>query len=267
MIRIGIFDSGMGGLTVLRQIHARMPGHATIYLGDTARVPYGIRSAETVTRYALENTSFLHDQGIDALVVACNTATAVALDAIRDAMGDLPVLGVVEPGAARAAQASASGRIVVLATEATIASGAYERAIQAHRADAQVIGRACPLFVPLAEEGWTANDVAQRTAERYLADIGEAGVDTAVLGCTHYPLLAETIAAVLGTSIEIVDSAQSTADALSDLVPTTRYNKAGERKYFVTDAPERFTRVGERFLGSSLAHVEHVDLPRLAGGG
>ena len=280
---IGVFDSGLGGLTVLRELAAVLPSVGTVYLGDTARVPYGVRSPETIRRYARENAEFLLDQGISALVVACNTATAVALDELRERV-PVPVFGVVEPGARRAARAAPRGRILVLATEATTRSGAYERAIRELAPESSVIGRACPLFVPLAEEGWVDNDVARAAARSYLGDLADgAAVDAVVLGCTHYPLLRDTIASVLGRDVPVVDSARSTAEDVaaalcgsttsgSGRVPRgAAYGKTSGtaapdnggpvRRFFVTDAPDRLASVGARFLGAPIESVEHVDVP------
>ncbi|HZR11339.1 MAG TPA: glutamate racemase, partial [Myxococcales bacterium] len=194
---IGVFDSGVGGLTVLRELTLRLPHESTIYLGDTARVPYGTRSGEVVTRYALMSARHLARQGIKLLVVACNTVSAHSLPALADAL-PIPVLGVIEPGAQLAAKTTQGGAIAVLGTPATIASGAYQSALGRLAPLAKVIARACPLFVPLAEEGWTEGEIPRLVAERYLSDLRRARVDTAVLGCTHYPLLARTIAEVLG---------------------------------------------------------------------
>lgn len=256
---IGVFDSGIGGLTVLREIAAALPSHDTIYLGDTARVPYGIRSEETIKRYARENAAFLVKQGIGALVVACNTATAVAIDDLRESL-PVPVIGVVEPGARRAAEAAPEGRIAVLATEATTRARAYERAIRAIAPKAEVVGRACPLFVPLAEEGWVDNEVAREAARNYLADLAAgARIDAVVLGCTHYPLLRETIARTLPDGTPIIDSAHSTADDVARALAATP-SGSGRRRFFVTDAPDRFARIGARFLGAPLDDVTHIDL-------
>ena len=254
---IGVFDSGMGGLTVLREIVAALPSQDTIYLGDTARVPYGVRSAETIQRYARENAQFLVDQGIRALVVACNTATAVALDDLKGRL-PIPVFGVVEPGARRAAATAPRGTIAILATEATIRSGAYERAIHALAPGAKVLGRACPLFVPLAEEGWIDNDVARAAAQNYLGELAREHLDAVVLGCTHYPLLRDTIAAVL-PGVPIIDSAHSTAEDVAKAFPPLP-GPAATHKFFVTDAPDRFARIGARFLGHTITDVTHVDL-------
>lgn len=251
---IGVFDSGMGGLTVLKAILEARPKLDTVYLGDTGRVPYGVRDPSTIIRYARENADFLAGHGIRALVVACNTATAVAIDDLKSRM-TIPVFGVVEPGARAAAALSPSGTIAVLATEATIRSGAYERAIHALAPDAKVIGRACPLFVPLAEEGWVDNDVAQSTAAHYLGDLHD--LSAVVLGCTHYPLLQATIARAL-PGVRLIDSARSMAEEVARAFPAGE--GTGSHRFFVTDAPERFARVGARFLGQAIADVTHVDL-------
>jgi glutamate racemase len=256
---IGIFDSGVGGLTVQRAILDRLPGLDTVYLGDTARVPYGSKSPEVVTQYSLRNARFLVARGIDLLVVACNTASAVALPALRQALA-LPVLGVVEPGAAAAARATRSGRIGVIGTPSTIASGAYQRAIAAARPGAEVLARACPLFVPLAEEGWTDPDdeVVRAVARRYLAPVAAAGVDTLVLGCTHYPLLAGAIAREL-PGVALVDSAAAIAEAVAARVgvPPAR---AAAHQFYVTDVPGRFLGIAERFLGRPVLGAEQVDI-------
>jgi glutamate racemase len=252
---VGVFDSGMGGLTVLKELAALRPQQDLLYLGDTARVPYGVRSPETIKRYAGEAAAFLVKQGISALVVACNTVTAVALEDLKSL--PIPVFGVVEPGAKRAAETAPKGTIAVLATEATIKSGAYDRAIHRLAPEAKVVGRACPLFVPLAEEGWSTNDVARGTASLYLGDLRDR-VDVAVLGCTHYPLLAKTISRVLGDRVTIVDSAFSTAVEVAGALPPAP--GGGRVRFFVTDAPDRFKRIGAAFLGKPVDDVSHVDL-------
>jgi glutamate racemase len=257
--RIGIFDSGVGGLTVQRAVLEALPAADTVYLGDTARVPYGTKSAETVTQYALRNARFLVRHGIDVLVVACNTASAVALPALRAELA-VPVVGVVEPGARVAARLSRTGRVGVIGTQGTVASGAYQAAIRRERPDAEVIARACPLFVPLAEEGWTdpGDEVVRGTVSRYLGPIREAGVDTLVLGCTHYPLLEAAIAAAL-PGVVLVDSARAVAAEVRE-----RFGGGGEREadhlFFVTDAAEKFLAVAGRFLGRPVTAAEHVDV-------
>ncbi|MEK6253565.1 MAG: glutamate racemase, partial [Gemmatimonadales bacterium] len=207
---IGVFDSGLGGLTVLRAIRERLPGEGTVYLGDTARVPYGPKAAETIRRYALEATDFLVGKGVKAVVVACNTATARALPDV-EARAGVPVLGVVEPGGRAAASASSAGRIGVIGTRGTISSRAYNAVIHSHRPDALVFEQACPLFVPLVEEGWTDDEVTRLAAERYLGPLLEQRIDTLVLACTHYPLLKPLLARVVGEDVCLIDSAESTA--------------------------------------------------------
>ncbi len=257
--RIGIFDSGVGGLTVQRAVLEAVPSANTIYLGDTARLPYGTKSAEMVTQYSLRNARFLARHGIDLLVVACNTVSAVALPALRAELS-VPVVGVVEPGARVAAQASRSGRIGVIGTQGTIASGAYQAAIRRERPEATVVARACPLFVPLAEEGWTdpSDELVRGIVRRYLAPVREAGIDTLVLGCTHYPLLEAAIAAEL-PGVALVDSARSiAADVRSRLGAAA--GSPGEHRFFVTDTPEKFLAVAGRFLGRAITAAEHVDV-------
>lgn len=258
---IGIFDSGIGGLTVLKEIISVLPGEHIIYLGDTARVPYGIRTAETVTRYSFENTRFLLEQEVKLLVIACNTASAVSLDAVKREF-PLPVIGVLEPGARAAAACTRNRRVGVIGTEATIRSGAYEKAIRALDPSITVESLACPLFVPLVEEGWTDNDVAELVARRYLAPLGERGIDTLVLGCTHYPLLKDVITRVMGGSITLIDSARETAKEVVSVLDKLNWHTpaaaAPSRKFFVTDGPERFEKVGKRFLRSDVLGAEQV---------
>ncbi len=260
---IGIFDSGIGGLTVLKALAETLPGENTIYLGDTARVPYGIRSAETVTRYSFENTRFLLSLDIKMLVVACNTASAVSLAALQAAF-PLPVVGVLEPGARAAVAATRTGRVAVIGTEATIASRAYERAITGIAPAISVTSLACPLFVPLVEEGWTDNDVAMLVAATYLAPLRGAGIDTLVLGCTHYPLLKAAIRAAVGEGITLIDSATETAKevatALARSGAAAGGSGAGTRHYYVTDAPDRFVRIGAQFLGDADLRAEQVQV-------
>ncbi len=259
---IGIFDSGIGGLTVLKEIAAALPRENIIYLGDTARVPYGIRSPETVTRYSFENTRFLLSQEIKMLVVACNTASAISLEAIKKEF-PLPVIGVLEPGARAAAAATRRGAVAVIGTEATIGSGAYERALRKIRPDISVHSAACPLFVPLVEEGWNDNDVAGLVAEKYLASVRESGADTLVLGCTHYPLLKSVIARIVGPGMTLIDSAAETAKETAAALDKLRWRRPDPdappvRKYFVTDGPGRFERIGKLFLGDTRINAEQV---------
>jgi glutamate racemase len=256
---IGVFDSGVGGLTVFHALERALPSRPLIYLGDTARVPYGPRSADTVTRYSLEAGRFLKSQGVELLVVACNTASSVALPALNEELG-IPILGVIEPGADRAVEISATSRIGVIGTRATIASNAYTEAIHRRSPQAQVVARACPLFVPLAEEGWTDNDVARGVAEVYLQPLIDANVDTVVLGCTHYPLLRGVIGEALGWEVQLVDSAETVArEACRRLDETPGQGSArGDHRFFVTDIPAPFRGVAERFLGRPLERLEQA---------
>jgi glutamate racemase len=258
---IGIFDSGIGGLTVLKEITAKLPRENIIYLGDTARVPYGIRSPDTVTRYSFENTQFLLSQEIKMLVVACNTASAVSLAAVKKEY-PLPVVGVLEPGARAAVAATRTGKIGVIGTEATIGSGAYAKEIKRLAPTAEVHSLACPLFVALAEEGWTDNDVAALVAEKYLAPLRGAGIDTLVLGCTHYPLLKDVIGKSVDPGIVLIDSARETAKEVADVLEKLKWqgdaHGEGVRRFYVTDSPERFEKMGKRFLGDSSIRAEQV---------
>ncbi len=258
---IGVFDSGIGGLTVLKALTDALPGEDFIYLGDTARLPYGTKSNEVIIRYSKENTEFLLAKGIKMLVVACNTSSAVALDAIAsDTM--VPVIGVIEPGARAAVKASRNGKIGVIGTEATIASGAYTRAIQRLGRRSEIYTRACPLLVPLAEEGWIDNEIAERTVEHYLESLKQSGIDTLLLGCTHYPLLRAMFAQVLGASVRIVDSATATAVEVGDRLRMLRLAKRGadgSQSFFVTETPDRFVRVGRRFLGPQVESAVRIE--------
>ena len=260
---IGIFDSGVGGLTVLKEIFKVLPQEDTIYLGDTARVPYGTKSPETVTRYAHEITSFLVERDIKLLVAACNTASAVSLESLKDRFA-IPIVGVIEPGARRAAAVTRSGKVGVIGTEGTIKSSAYSKAIKRINPGIEVLTMACPLFVPLAEEGWVDNEVTRLTAQTYLQGLKNAGVDTLVLGCTHYPILKGIIAEVMGTGVTLVDSAEETARTVSEILGSSNLlrpaSEKGNRHYFVTDVPAGFIRVGNRFLGGKLGDVHQISL-------
>jgi glutamate racemase len=260
---IGIFDSGVGGLTVLKEIIRTVPQEDTIYLGDTARVPYGTKSPETVTRYAHEITSFLVKRDIKLLVTACNTASAVSLDSLKKGFS-LPIVGVIEPGARRAACVTRSGKVGVIGTEGTIRSSAYAKAIKRINADIEVVTRPCPLFVPLAEEGWVDNEVTRLTARIYLDGLKNDGVDTLVLGCTHYPILKEVIAETMGPEVKLVDSAEETARTVADILRNNNLirpaSEKGNHHFFVTDVPAGFIRVGNRFLGDKLGDVHQVSL-------
>jgi glutamate racemase len=262
---IGVFDSGVGGLTVLRALIAELPAEDFLYLGDTARLPYGTKSPETVARYSVRAAEALVTRGIKALVVACNTASSSALPALRGRFPDLPVIGVIEPGARAACKASTSGRIAVLATEGTVQGGAYERAIHAVRPDAKVTQVACQIFVALAEEGWSEGQAVDAVAERYLSHL-DANTDVVVLGCTHFPMLSGAITRQLGATRHVVDSAATTAHATRLELAARGIAIAGPHNgnlvLMATDSPGRFARVGARFLGASIAanSVELIDL-------
>ena len=269
---IGIFDSGVGGLTVYRALHECLPNEHFVYLGDTARVPYGTKSLSTVERYAIENSRFLEAHGIKLLVVACNTASALALPAIRAAVG-VTVVGVIGPGARAAAKIANGKKVAVIATEATVQSGAYAEAISRSDPSISVIERACPLFVPLAEEGWGASDVARAVAEQYLRDLREEDLGALVLGCTHYPILRELISEVVGAEVPLIDSGAAAAAEVQALLesnqlaatqpetaPRVRALCDDLDHFYVTDAAERFAKVAERFLGTAPAVLEAVEI-------
>ena len=260
---IGVFDSGIGGLTVVHELMRQLPRERIIYFGDTARVPYGPKSPETVRRYSREIAEYLVGQGVKAVVVACNTATAHALPALRGEL-PVPVVGVVDPGARAAVAASGSGRIGVIGTMGTINSGAYERAIRALTPEATITTRACPLFVPLVEEGWTEHEATRVVAREYLAPMARANVDALVLGCTHYPLLKPMIAEVLGAGVRLIDSAEETAAETGRVLGRLGLCANGEGspsyRFVASDAPEQFLRLGQRFLGETVERVETVTL-------
>lgn len=263
---IGIFDSGVGGLTVFRAVQRRLPAERLIYLGDTARIPYGVRSAATIERYALECARFVQSRGVKAIVIACNTASALAANYLRSKCS-VPVMGVIRAGARRAVERTINGRIGVIATEATVASGAYERAIRDLKGGLEIISRACPLFVPLAEEGWLNHPVTFQVAEEYLAQLREIGVDTLVLGCTHYPILRPVIERTMGDRLSYVDSGEAVAETLAQLLEEQQLSSDNDgqqsEEFYVTDSADRFRRVAELFLGRQLEAVETVNLGNL----
>jgi glutamate racemase len=260
---IGIFDSGVGGLTVTGAIFHALPKESTLYFGDTARVPYGPKSPEVVRRYSREILHWLVGQGVKVVTVACNTSTAHALEALR-AESPVPVIGVIEPGSRAAVKASKTGRIGVIGTAGTIASGAYTKAIQALRPEAKVEARACPLFVPFVEEGWFDHPATELVAREYLAPLIAAKIDALVLGCTHYPLLKPLLGRVLGPGVTLIDSAEETAGEVARVLAekgmTAPSGQPSEHRFAVSDDPARFTAVGSRFLGERLTDVEVVAL-------
>lgn len=256
---IGVFDSGIGGLTVAHEIMRQLPNESIVYFGDTARVPYGPKSPDTVLRYSREIVGVLDELQVKAIVIACNTATAHALSALREEL-ELPIVGVIEPGARAAVHATRSGNVGVIGTAGTVKSGAYERAIRAVDPSLRVTARACPLFVPLVEEGWTDTEATRLVAEEYLRPLRHAGVDTLVLGCTHYPLLKGILRRVLGSDVELIDSAERTAaetkrilgdhDLLASPHATPVY------RFIASDDPLQFLQLGQRFLGDVIDGVE-----------
>lgn len=261
---IGVFDSGFGGLTVLKALLEVIPGSSYLYFGDTARLPYGSKSAQTVARYACEAAKFLEQQGAEMLVIACNTATALALPQIKET-ASVRVVGVVEPGAQRAQAASKSGKAVVIGTEATISSHAYHKALAAVKIEARE--KACPLLVPLVEEGWVDHPVTEQVARIYLQEAfsdGFTSADVLLLGCTHYPLIKPVLQRVVPRRVTLLDSADSTALAVKELLGVNAGhrvgNSAGQIRFFVTDSIEKFKRLGARFLGHPIENIEHVDL-------
>ena len=260
---IGVFDSGIGGLTVVRELMRQLPNESIIYFGDTARVPYGPKSPDTVVRYSREIVEFLKGEGVKTIVVACNTATAHALPTLR-AENDLPIVGVIEPGSRAAARATRSGNVGVIGTQGTVNSRAYEKAITAASPDARITALACPLFVPLAEEGWLDTEVTRLVAHEYLDSFHDADVDTLVLGCTHYPLLKGVIGDVIGRKVRLIDSAEETAAETGAILKESGldHDKTDDARYrfIASDAPEQFLRVGGRFLGSAIDRVETVTL-------
>ncbi|HEY7914925.1 MAG TPA: glutamate racemase [Blastocatellia bacterium] len=260
---IGVFDSGVGGLSVFRALERRLPAESLIYLGDTARIPYGTRSVETVQRYALEDAAFILSKRVKAIVIACNTASALAASRLSESCA-VPVLGVIRPGARRAVERTRSGYIGVIATEATVASRAYEREMIAIRDHLEIISRPCPLFVPLAEEGWIDHPVTRQVAEEYLKDLRESRVDTLVLGCTHYPILRPMIEAVMGDEVNFIDSGEAVADELACLLEENNMVRTGleprTEEFYVTDSAARFRRVAELFLGRALESINTVEL-------
>jgi glutamate racemase len=260
---IGVFDSGIGGLTVLKEIIKGLPNESTIYLGDTARVPYGIRSPETVIRYSFENTQFLFSKDIKLLVVACNTASSISLNSIRNGIS-IPVIGVIEPGARAAAKVTKNKKVGIIGTEATVRSNAYTEAIKTVNEEIDVFSFPCPLFVPLVEEGWTEGYIATLIARKYLKSIKKMGIDTLVLGCTHYPLLKKIISEVMGKKIRLIDSAVETSREIKMVLKALNLTREQKyvplREFYVTDSTEKFLNIGERFLGQNIEHIEKVSL-------
>ena len=263
---IGVFDSGIGGLTVVAEIARQLPNEDIVYFGDTARLPYGPKSKETVTQFAIQDTEFLLKHGVKMVVVACNTASSVAMDDLSRRY-DLPIIGVISPGALAAVSSTLTGKIGVIGTEGTIASHAYLREIEKLDRDIEVLEKSCPLFVPLAEEGWTEREVTLVIAHEYLIPLRDAGVDVVVLGCTHYPILKGTIGKVFGPGVRLIDSAEETAGEVAERLAMLDLGRgpegAPQHRFFVSDVPHRFREQAERFLGAPLPSVEVVSVEEL----
>jgi glutamate racemase len=264
---IGVFDSGIGGLTVVAELVRQLPDEEIVYFGDTARLPYGPKSPDTVTQFAIQDAELLLRHNVKNIVVACNTASAIAMGALRERY-EIPVIGVIEPGALAAVSSTLTGKIGVIGTEGTIASGAYRRAIKKMDSDIEVVEASCPLFVPLAEEGWTDREVTLVIAHEYLTPLRDAGVDVVVLGCTHYPILKNTIGKVFGPSVRLIDSAEETAKEVAERLEAAGLRRSGGRKpehtFLVSDVPHRFREQAERFLGSPLGEVSLVSVDEIA---
>lgn len=263
---IGVFDSGIGGLTVVKRLMSVLPKESIVYFGDTARVPYGSKSNETVIEYSIQNTKFLLQKGVKAVVVACNTASSIALDELKKNF-DIPVIGMIMPGAQMAVEDTRNKKIGVIGTRATISNKAYSKAIKEIDPDIEVFEKACPLFVPLAEEGWTHHKATYEIAEEYLKELREKEIDTLVLGCTHYPILADVIQEVVGRDVKLIDSGIASSEVVSSELRRigleTNSAVPGNASFYVSDIPTTFKQVAELFLGKEITEVIKVDVSEL----
>jgi len=270
---IGVFDSGLGGLTVLRALHERLPCEDMVYFGDTARVPYGTKGEKTVAAFARQDAGLLVEQGVKMVVVACNTASAFALDHLRRVL-PVPVLGVIEPGVDTALRSTTNGAVGVIGTSGTIRSGRYQAGLARELEAARIVVQECPLFVPLVEEGMAGHPVTAMVAREYLAPLSEAGVDTLILGCTHYPLLKDDISRTMGAGVALVDSAEALAEAAEqklaalslrrrDSDQAQLHDRQGELSFLLSDIPWKFAEIGARFLGREITDVRNVELAEL----
>lgn len=260
---IGVFDSGIGGLTVLKEVVEQLPGEDIIYFGDTARIPYGTRSKETVIKYVIQSINFLMTKNIKAIVIGCNTASALALEEAREKF-DIPIIGVVEPGARAAVNSTTNNVIGVIGTAGTINSKAYQRTMRKDLPMAEIIGVSCPLFVPIVEEGWENSDVADVAAKKYLLELKEHNIDTLVLGCTHYPALRYTIGKVMGNSVKLVNPAYETAKVTKNLLKEkgllNENIEDGSHQYYVSDDPDKFRRIGGNIIRTQIGEVGKVNV-------
>lgn len=263
---IGVFDSGVGGLTVVKEMLAATPNEHIIYFGDTARVPYGTKSARVVREFALQDAQILLKHDVKMIVVACHTATSMAMDALTERFA-LPIIGVVEPGVKAALETTKNGKVGVIGTRSTISSGTYPRLLNEAGSDVEVFSQACPLFVPLAEEGWLDHEVTRQVAHIYLDSFLKNRIDTLILGCTHYPLLKPLLTRVLGSDIQLIDSAEETAKAVMTVLRLHALHADPEQVaahcYLVSDIPHQFRQIGERFLGQRLESLSQVDIDSL----
>jgi glutamate racemase len=260
--KIGIFDSGVGGLTVVRAVNSLLPSESVVYFGDTARLPDGSKSPETVIRFAIEDAEFLLGKGLKLLVVACNTASSVSLPALRE-LADVPVIGVIDPGAKDAAGVTESGIVGVIGTLGTISSGAYQKALKSYDSVKRVIAQPAPLLVPLVEEGLLDHAITELVLKEYTSPLVSEGIDTLVLGCTHYPLLRGALSGLLGKSIRLIDSAESTADEVASILDAKGLrseNPDGENSFYVSDIPLKFQEIAQRFLGKAIPLVTQIEV-------
>lgn len=263
---IGVFDSGIGGLTVVKQLLSRLPNENIIYFGDTARVPYGSKSNDTVIEYANQDARFLYNKNVKLIITACNTASSVALDSLRENF-DIPIIGMIAPGAKYASSKTKNGKIGVIGTHATINNGAYSKELQVLDNKLEIFEKACPLFVPLAEEGWIEHEATKLIAQEYLAEFKEKMVDTLILGCTHYPILSRLIQEVMGENVTLIDSGTASCFEVENYLNgrglRNDSNQNGNHKYFVSDLPEKFKTIAERFLGTEIESLEKIDIDQI----
>lgn len=263
---IGIFDSGIGGLTVVKKMLSMLPNEKIIYFGDTARVPYGSKSNSTIIEYANQDAKFLYKKNVKLIIAACNTASSVALDNLREQF-DIPIIGMIEPGAKYAMSKTKNGKIGVIGTHSTINNEAYSRKLKQLSDDVEVFEKACPLFVPLAEEGWTDHKATELIAEEYLEELIKKEIDTLILGCTHYPILTEIIQKIMGTKVTLIDSGTAAAFEVENYLDgrglRSDSNQIGEHQYYVSDLPAKFKTIAERFLGTAIDHLEKIDVDQL----
>lgn len=263
---IGVFDSGIGGLTVVKKMLSMLPNEKIIYFGDTARVPYGSKSNSTIIEYANQDAKFLYNKNVKLIIAACNTASSVALDSLREQF-DIPIIGMIGPGSKYALSKTKNGKIGVVGTHSTINNEAYSRKLKLLNDEVEVFEKACPLFVPLAEEGWTDHKATELIAEEYLEELIEKEIDTLILGCTHYPILTEIIQKIMGAKVTLIDSGTAAAFEVENYLDgrglKNDSNQIGKHQYYVSDLPAKFKNIAERFLGTEIDHLEKIDVDQL----